>query len=66
MKITKEASKENKNTILKLFSCLCGDVILIGEPITKVVGIHNELVSFKCICPKCETQWNVKISFEEI
>jgi len=67
MKITKEAKKENEKTILKLWSCQCGNVLLIDRPVLiKQNGHNNVLDHFRCVCPKCETWWKVKITFEEM
>lgn len=67
MKISKGAIKENKETILKLMSCQCGETFLIGAPVMKRKqnGEGLEIDYFTAICPECETQWKVKITFEE-
>lgn len=63
MKFTQEAYEENQKTINKIFSCSCGKVLMIKRP---VANDDNVLDYFHCICPECETQWKVRISFEEI
>lgn len=60
------ADVENRKTILKLFSCQCGETLLIGKPHTKIVNNHNELDYLECKCPDCEMEWKVKISFTEM
>lgn len=60
------ADVENQKTILKIFSCQCGETLLIGKPHTKVVNNHNELDYFECKCPDCGTEWKVTISFTEM
>lgn len=60
------ADVENQKTILKIFSCQCGETLLVGKPHTKVVNNHNELDYFECKCPDCEMEWKVKISFTEM
>lgn len=67
MKISKEAVKENEKTILKLMSCQCGKTLLFGAPVmkSKQNGEGLEIDYFTAICPDCEPQWKVKITFEE-
>ena len=67
MKFTKETIKGNEKTILKIMGCQCGETLMIGAPVMKPKANKDglELDYFTAICPECETQWKVKINFEE-